>query len=54
MQGNMCRDIFGQIRVIDKIAASNMKLIPENLVIGAGGNDGNSFVNGFFGISLLE
>lgn len=52
----MGKDIFGQIRVIDKIASSNLKLIPENLVIGgSGGNDqGNGLMNGLFGIALLE
>ena len=48
----MGRDVFGQIRVIEKISASNLKIIPENLVIG-GGSDAN-MMNGFFGISLLE
>jgi hypothetical protein len=48
----MGRDVFGQIRVIEKIASSNLKIIPENLVIG-GGSDAN-MMNGFFGISLLE
>ena len=51
--GAMGRDVFGQIRVIDKIASSDLKLIPDNLVIGGGG-DGNSMVNGLFGIALLE
>jgi hypothetical protein len=48
--------VFGQIRVIDKIASSELKFIPDNLVIGGGGNDrdGNSMVNGLFGIALLE
>jgi uncharacterized membrane protein YqiK len=50
----MGKDVFGQIRVIDKIAASSMKLIPENLVIGSGGGEGGNLMNGFFGISLLE
>ncbi|MDX2110105.1 MAG: SPFH domain-containing protein [Verrucomicrobiota bacterium] len=52
----MGKDVFGQIRVIDKIAASNLKLIPENLVIGGGGGSGDNggLMNGFFGISLLE
>ena len=48
----MGKDVFGQIRVIEKIAASNLKLIPENLVMGGGGDGG--MMNGFFGISLLE
>jgi len=50
----MGKDVFGQIRVVGKIAESNLKLIPENLVIGGGASDGNGFMNGFFGISLLE
>ena len=53
----MGKDVFGQIRVVEKIAASNLKLIPENLVIGGGGGgtgDGAGLMNGFFGISLLE
>ncbi|MEY5025592.1 MAG: hypothetical protein RLZZ244_1120, partial [Verrucomicrobiota bacterium] len=50
----MGRDVFGQIRVVEKIAASNLKLIPENLVLGGGGADGGNLMNGFFGISLLE
>jgi regulator of protease activity HflC (stomatin/prohibitin superfamily) len=50
----MGRDVFGQIRVIDKISSSNLKLIPENLVMGGGGGEGNGMVNGLFGIALLE
>lgn len=52
----MGREVFGQIRVIDKIASSDLKFIPDNLVIGGGGNDrdGNSMVTGLFGIALLE
>jgi len=50
----MGREVFGQIRVIDKIAASNLKFIPDNLVLGGGGGEGNNLVNGLFGIALLE
>jgi uncharacterized membrane protein YqiK len=52
----MGQNVFGQIRVIEKIAASNMKLIPENLVIGGSGGSGGEggLMNGFFGVSLLE
>lgn len=50
----MGRDVFGQIRVIDKIASSSLKLIPENLVMGGGGGEGGGMVNGLFGIALLE
>lgn len=51
----MGKEIFGQIRVIEKIAASNIKFIPENLVIGGSGGSGdNGLMNGFFGVGLLE
>lgn len=51
----MGKDVFGQIRVVREIALNKMKLIPENLVIGGGnGSNGNSMMDGFFGISLLE
>ncbi len=52
----MGRDVFGQIRVIDKIAGSDLKLIPDNLILGGGGSgsDGAGLMNGLFGIALLE
>ncbi|MCL5012251.1 MAG: SPFH domain-containing protein [Patescibacteria group bacterium] len=50
----MSKEIFGQIQVIDKIAASNLKLIPENLVIGGGSGGSGSYAESFFGIALLE
>jgi len=53
--GAMGREVFGQIRVIDKIASSHLKFIPDNLVIGGGADGGgNPLVNGLFGIALLE
>jgi uncharacterized membrane protein YqiK len=52
----MGREVFGQIRVVDRIASANLKFIPENLVIGGtgGGAGGNDLVNGLFGVALLE
>ncbi len=53
----MGQDVFGQIRVVEKIATGTLKLIPENLVIGGGGGAGGGgadMMNGFFGISLIE
>jgi uncharacterized membrane protein YqiK len=55
--GAMGREVFGQIRVIDRIASANLRFIPENLVIGGGGGGaggGNDMVSGLFGIALLE
>ncbi|MFA6956257.1 MAG: SPFH domain-containing protein [Thermoanaerobaculia bacterium] len=49
----MSKEIFGQIRVVEKIAANHLKLIPENLVIG-GGSDKGGVMDGFFGVALLE
>jgi uncharacterized membrane protein YqiK len=53
----MGREVFGQIRVVDRIASSNLRFIPDNLVIGGaggGGAGGNDLVNGLFGVALLE
>lgn len=51
----MGREVFGQIRVIDRIASANLKFIPENLVIGGGTGSGEGgLMNGLFGIALLE
>jgi uncharacterized membrane protein YqiK len=49
----MSKEIFGQIRVVEKIAANHLKLIPDNLVIGGGGENGG-VMDGFFGVALLE
>ena len=56
----MGQDVFGQIRVVEKIATGTLKLIPDNLIIGGGGGgagaggDAGGLMNGFFGISLIE
>src|SRR5512146_2586068 len=52
----MGREVFGQIRVIDRIASSNLRFIPDNLVIGGAGagRGGNDVVNGLFGVALIE
>ncbi len=50
----MGKDVFGQIQVVEKIAASNMKLIPEMLITGNGGGQGSSNLENMMGIMLLE
>lgn len=56
----MGQDVFGQIRVVEKIATGTLKLIPDNLIIGGGGGgagaggDAGGLMNGFLGISLIE
>jgi len=51
----MGKDVFGQIKVVEKITTGNIKLIPDNLVIGGGsGNNEGGIMNALFGISLLE
>jgi hypothetical protein len=40
--------------VVEKIAGSQIKFIPDNLVIGGGGTQGGGLMEGFFGIGLLE
>jgi uncharacterized membrane protein YqiK len=49
----MGKDVFGQIQVVEKIAASNMKLIPDMLISGGGGQGGSNLEN-MMGIMLLE
>jgi len=49
----MGKDVFGQIQVVEKIAASNMKLIPDMLITG-GGQGGSSNLENMMGIMLLE
>ncbi len=49
----MGKDVFGQIQVVEKIAASNMKLIPDMLISGGGGQ-GSSNLENMMGLLLLE
>ncbi len=49
----MGKDVFGQIQVVEKIAASNMKLIPDMLITGGGGQ-GSSNLENMMGIMLME
>ncbi len=49
----MGKDIFGQIQVVEKIAASNLKLIPDVLISGGGGQGGSNLEN-MMGMMLLE
>lgn len=49
----MGKEVFGQIRVVKEIAASNLKFIPDNLVIGGGGQGGD-YANSLFGVALME
>ncbi len=49
----MGKDVFGQIQVVEKIAASNLKLIPDMLITG-GGQGGGSNLENMMGIMLLE
>lgn len=50
----MGKDVFGQIQVVEKIAASNMKLIPDMLITGSGGGNGGSNLENMMGMMLLE
>ncbi len=50
----MGKDVFGQIQVVEKIAASNLKLIPDMLITGGGGGQGSSNLENMMGIMLME
>jgi len=49
----MGKDVFGQIQVVEKIAASNMKLIPDVLITG-GSQGGGSNLENMMGLMLVE
>ncbi|MEI6378810.1 MAG: SPFH domain-containing protein [Candidatus Falkowbacteria bacterium] len=50
----MGKEVFGQIRVVREIAASKLKFIPENLIIGGGSGAGSSSMENMMGIALME
>lgn len=52
----MGKDVFGQIQVVEKIAASNMKLIPDVLISGGGGGSqgGANNLENMLGLMLVE
>lgn len=48
----MGKDVFGQIQVVEKIAGSNLKLIPDTLI--SGGGQGGSNLENMMGLMLIE
>jgi uncharacterized membrane protein YqiK len=50
----MGKSAFEHIQVITQLAGGKIKLIPENLVIGGGKDDGGGIIGSFLGVSLLE
>jgi uncharacterized membrane protein YqiK len=50
----MGKDVFGQIQVVEKIAASGMKLIPDVLISGGNGQGGGSNLENMMGLMLIE
>ena len=49
----MGKDVFGQIQVVEKIAASNLRLIPDVLIAGGNGQSGGNLEN-MMGLMLIE
>lgn len=48
-------DNFGRIQLIDRLSKSNVKLIPDNLVITGGGTGGNGGLwESYMGLGLME
>ena len=45
---------FVQFKIMELISAGKLKLIPDNLIMGGGGNGGGSNLENFIGINLLE
>ena len=51
----MGKEVFGQIQVVEKIAASNIKLIPDVLITGGGGaQGGTNNLENMLGLMLIE
>jgi uncharacterized membrane protein YqiK len=49
----MGKEVFGQIQVVEKIAGSNLKLIPDVLITG-GGQGGSGTLENMLGLMLVE
>ena len=50
----MGKEIFGQIQVVEKIASNHMKLIPDVLITGGGGDKGSNNLENMLGLMLVE
>lgn len=48
----MDKENFGRLKVIEEIVKGNLKLIPDNIIVG--GEGGGSVIENFLGISMLE
>ena len=44
---------FGMVKVIENLAANDVKLIPDNLVI-SGGSGGTNLLDSFLGLGILK
>ena len=50
----MGEGVFGQMKIVEQIAQHNIKLIPDNLIIGNGSNGNGSNIESMLGILALE
>ncbi len=46
--------VFGQLKIVEQIAANHIKLIPDVLITGGGGNGGSSNLESLLGLSLID
>lgn len=46
-------EVYGKIQIIESIAKSNLKLIPETLIMGGAGT-GNDLISSYLGVGLYE
>ena len=45
---------YAKLKMIESIVDGNIKLIPDNIIMSGGGNDGGSMIENFLGISMIE
>ena len=45
---------YAKLKMIESIVEGNIKLIPDNIIMGGGSGDGGSMIENFLGISMIE
>jgi len=45
---------YARLKMIESIVSGNLKLIPDNIIVGGSGEGGGSLIENFLGISMIE
>jgi hypothetical protein len=46
--------VFGQLKIVEQIAANHIKLIPDVLISNGGANGGGSNIESLLGLALID